>query len=112
MARWTLTIRNGPHVERVAFDTLDAALAAVQRRLDELGPQARREDFTFLRRTIDASRQVAIRAELTGPDGARGGVDLRGDGSAEAFTGRWRRAVVEQRKRETAVDALRRALAD
>ena len=53
--------------------------------------------------------QVSGRFELRGP-GARGGVDVRGDGSAEAFTGWVRKAVVVPEGRETAVQALGRVL--
>ena len=53
---------------------------------------------------------MAARGEVAGPGRLRGGVDLRGDGSAEAFTGRLRRRLVEQREGETPYDALRRAL--
>jgi hypothetical protein len=55
-------------------------------------------------------QQVIGRVELTGPDRLRAGIDVRGDGSSEAFTGRMRRQLVEQRRRESAVDALRRVL--
>jgi hypothetical protein len=37
-------------------------------------------------------------------------VDLRGDGSAEAYTGRVRRSLVQLQAGETAYDGLRRAL--
>jgi hypothetical protein len=112
MARWSLTVRNGPKVERARFDTLPAALEALEARLDELAPQARREAIDVLRRRYEAARQVAVRGEISGPGRRRGGVDLRGDGSSEAFTGRWRRTLVELRPGETAYDGLRRALGD
>jgi hypothetical protein len=115
MASWKLTVRSGPRVEHARFDSLGAALDALERRLDELAPEAHRRDVKFLRRTIEAARQVAVRAEVAGPTrlvpAVRGGVDLRGDGAAEAFIGHWRRTLIEQRKGESAAAALRRALA-
>jgi hypothetical protein len=110
VAQWSLTIRNGPRVERARFDTCNAALEALQERLDELTPQARREAIEVLRRRYDAARQVVVRGEIAGPGRRRGGIDLRGDGSSEAYTGRWRRTLVALQPGESAVDGLRRAL--
>ena len=61
-------------------------------------------------RTFDPLQRVAHRFELRGGRGKRGGVDVRGDGSVEAWTGRWRRRLVPQRDGESAYDALRRTL--
>jgi hypothetical protein len=116
MARWTLTIRNGPRVERARLHTLGEALGAMERRMDELAPDARRRALQVGGRRLEAVRQVVVRAEVSGPGGllggARGGVDMRGDGSAEAYTGRFRRTLVELQAGESAYDALRRALAE
>lgn len=63
----------------------------------------------MLGREYDPVRQVAGRFELRGP-GVRGGIDVRGDGSAEAYRGWIRKQLVERRDGESAVAALRRAL--
>lgn len=70
----------------------------------------RRGTAKALVREIEPVAQVAVRAEVAGPGGIRGGIDVRGDGSAEAWTGRLRRAVVEQRPGEDAYAALSRVL--
>ena len=112
--RWDLTVRAGPKVERSHFATLDEALSALEDQADALAPEARRDEVRFFRRRIEPVSQVAARLEVAGPGGwrptVRGGVDLRGDGSAEAFTGRVRRTIVEQHRGESAAGALRRAL--
>ena len=114
---WTLTTRAGSEVRHERHDTLDAAIAALERALRDLEPSASREEVRLIGRRIEPVRQVAARLEIAGPRGrgggrgvVRGGVDLRGDGSPEAFTGRLRRAVVERRDGESAPQALARAL--
>jgi hypothetical protein len=111
---WTLTVRNGPRVERMRFHTLGETLDALERHIEELAPGARRRALQVAGRRYDPARQVAVRAELTGPGGplarARGGIDLRGDGSAEAYTGRFRRSLVQLHPGESPYEGLRRTL--
>ena len=109
MAAYKLTVRRRAHTARERFASLPEALAALEARLDALAPGERRGRERALSRELAPVELVAVRGEVAGP-GVRGGVDVRGDGSAEAFTGRWRRVVVERRPGETAYDALRRAL--
>ncbi|HEX4109660.1 MAG TPA: hypothetical protein VHX88_16095 [Solirubrobacteraceae bacterium] len=114
MARWTLTVRNGPRVERAHFETLEAALVGLEERIDELAPHARRKTVKTPLKEFQAQRLVSVRGEVAGPGrllpAIRGGVDLRGDGSREAFVGHWRRRLVEPRGGESVHQGLRRAL--
>ena len=108
---YTLTIRQGPRVDRERYSDLDSALGAIEERARELERTAGRgaRGGTFIRK-IEPVQQVVARLELSGPGRLRAGLDVRGDGSSEAFTGRVRRRLVEQRGSESSYDALRRVL--
>jgi hypothetical protein len=110
MSGWTVTVRAGSKVERSRHDDLRDALREIERRGHELEAKADAKPRAPLGRRIDPVQQVAARIELSGPSRLRAGVDVRGDGSAEAFTGRIRRQAIEQREGESPYDALRRAL--
>jgi hypothetical protein len=111
MAAFRVTFRLGPKVERLAAGTLDEALGALEERGRAAAAGAGRRTVDLRVRRFEPVQQVAARGELRGPGRLRAGVDVRGDGSAEAWTGRLKRAVVEQRPGEDAYSALRRVLA-
>ena len=113
MARaYSLTTRRGARVRRSRHTRLADALAALEREGRELerSAEVRPEGGTLIRR-LEPVQIVVARLELSGPRRLRAGVDVRGDGSSEAFTGRVRRRVLEQRDGESAYDALRREVA-
>ena len=110
MAAFRVTFRLGPKVERLAAGTLDEALDLLEERGRAAARGARRGTVDLRVRRFEPVQQVAARGELRGPRRVRAGVDVRGDGSAEAWTGRLRRALVEQRTEEDAYAALRRVL--
>jgi hypothetical protein len=110
--RFTVRVRSRGKVRKARFNDLRDALGELSRSVGELAGDASTHAVGgSLMRRIDPVQQVVGRVELTGPGRLRAGVDVRGDGSSEAFTGRVRRRLVEQGKRESAVDALRRVLA-
>jgi hypothetical protein len=109
---YTLTIRQGPKVQHERFAELREAIGAMESRGREFerNPRAHAVGGKLLRRFAPV-QQVVARLELSGPGRLRAGVDVRGDGSTEGFTGRVPRRLIEQRRGESAYDALRRALA-
>jgi len=110
LGSYRVVVRSGAKVERLKFESLDAALDALVARAEELSGEAnvREVDLKVLRK-FDPVQQVTARLELAGPGGLRAGVDVRGDGSVESYTGRLRRKLIQQRDGESAYEALRRA---
>jgi len=106
---WRVVVRNGPRVEKHRAEDLAAALDLVEREGRALAAGPARRPVTMRRREFSPQQQVAGRVEVSGP-GVRAGVDVRGNGDTEAWTGRLRRQVVEQQGRESPYAALRREL--
>jgi hypothetical protein len=113
---WRLTVRAGPTLEHESFDGLGRLLDTLEARGRELARAAPGEAVNSRIRRFEPVQQVVGRLELSGPErllpSVRAGVDVRGDGSTEAFRGRLRRVTLEERPGEDAFAALRRALAD
>jgi hypothetical protein len=112
-AGYRVTFRRGPKVERLAAETVEQAIDLLEQRGRAAATGPRRETIDLRVRRFEPVQQVAARGELRGPGrwgGVRAGVDVRGDGSAEAWTGRVRRELIEAREGEDAYAALRRAL--
>jgi hypothetical protein len=102
-----VTVREGARVEKLRCGSLEEALSEVESRGRELSRTTRAEPVdTKLLGRFEPRQQVAARLQL----GRRGGVDIRGDGSAEAYTGWLRRRLIEQHGDESPYDALRRQL--
>jgi hypothetical protein len=111
---WTVTVRTGGRVRRERHVALGHALDAVEAagRAAQAGPGRRAVDIRT--RRFESVQLVATRIELSGPKrllpDVRAGIDVRGDGSVEAWSGRIARRVLEPGADESAYAALRRAV--
>lgn len=111
---WKLTVREGPRVQRTRFADLPSGLDALESWAKELVRAAPKQPLDVRYKRYEPVQQVFARIEMAGPErlmpSVRAGVDVRGDGSVEAFRGRVRRELIEPRRGETPYAALRRAL--
>ena len=106
---YRVVLRHGPKVAKHDAATLAAALDVLEHEARAVAGGPRRRTVDLRVRSFEPVQQVAARAELRG-GGLRAGVDVRGDGSAEAWTGRIRRTLIAPRDGEDAYAALRRVL--
>src|SRR4051794_24985933 len=108
---WKLTVRVASSVDHERHASLDDALHAARAHVNALRPGAQRDPAQAFFREIAPGEQVPARIELRGPGRRRGGLDLRGDGSVAAWTGRLSRRLVEPADGEDPMAALGRVLA-
>ncbi len=93
MSAWRVTVRSGPRVEKLRAATLDEAIAALEDRTRAAASAHGRRGTVDLRyRRYEPGDQVAVRAELRGPErwrpAVRAGMDVRGDGTLVPWSGR------------------------
>ena len=86
----------------------------LRQRIDELAQSATEEPPGTRLRRYAPEEQVVARIELSGPQRrlpkVHAGIDVRGDGSTEAYVGRVRRQALDTKPDEDPIAALRRAI--
>jgi hypothetical protein len=112
--RWKLTVRVGSKVKRNTFTAVAEALDELEARALDAARTAPDEVVDAKFKRFEPAEQVVARLELAGPErfvpSVRAGVDVRGDGSMEAYRGRVRREVIAAHGSENPLTALRRTL--
>lgn len=111
---WRLKVRDGPRVQKAAFDTLEEALDELRARAVELAGRPRKGAVDLKVRRFEASEIVVARIELRGPQRwvprVRAGIDVHADRSVEPWVGGGDKSEVEPEPGEAPWNALRRAL--
>ena len=89
MSQYTLTIRNGPRVERHRHESLDEAVADLRTQVEEIRAEGGLPGVSMLR-DYSPEQRVKARVEIsTGRIFRRreAGVDVMGDGAIVPFSG-------------------------
>jgi hypothetical protein len=112
VAAYRLTVRHGPKVKRERFDGLDEAIAAMERRTEEIRDEGPLASVKALR-DYEPGERVHARLELSTGGVLRGreaGIDVMGDGALVPYAGVVRKRRLEPGDGETAFEAVRGAL--
>ena len=112
MARFTLTIRNGPKVKREGFGSLDESLAALREHAERIRSEGGLDKVTLIR-TYEPSVRVKARLEISTGGPLRGrdaGLDVMGDGELVPFRGGVFRRPLPPADGETPYEAIAAAL--
>ena len=112
MAKYRLTIRHGSSVQRESFESLDDAIAAMERRSREIRTEGPLEEVSALR-DFQPGQQVHARLELSTGGVLRrreAGIDVMGDGGLVPYVGVVRKRRLEPRDGGTPFDAVSEAL--
>jgi hypothetical protein len=110
VAGWKVILRLGPRIVKERAGDLPGAIAELRISLVAMAAEVTNEPTSGVFRDYEPIEVVIARGELRGPGGVRAGIDVRGDASAEAWTGRISKHVVEQQPGEDAYQALERVL--
>ena len=112
---FTVRVRDGSKTSRAQYALLEDALAVCEGEATRMAQAAPNRPIETGMRKFDPVDLVVGRVELSSGGwfsryARSAGLDIRGDGSIEAYSGRVSRSVVVFRVGETTFDGLRRAM--
>jgi hypothetical protein len=111
---WRLTIRHGSEVKRERFDSLDAAIAELERRAEAIRSEGPLEGVKMFR-DYAPDQRVHARLEVSGPGRVRrpeAGLDVMGDGRLVPYRGAIFKKRLEVADGQSPYDAVRESLSE
>ncbi len=112
MAKWKLTVREGPNVNRRSFSELDEAIEAAGESAGEILDAPQLKPIKSLR-NFDPVQLTKARIEISGKGLIKpptAGLDIRGDNSILGYTGSVRRKAMDAEGIKPVLKQIRQAL--
>ena len=107
-----LTVRKGPNVTREKFESLDDAVAAMERRVKDIrseGPLETKKVFRDYEPGVQVAGRVSISTGGLFHSGDEAGIDVMGDGTLVPYSGGVRRNELDPGQ-QGPFEAVRKAL--